>query len=137
MQRKDMELEGALRAFTLPDILQFLAMQKLTGILSIWREEYSINLIIKEGKVVNSSTLDRPRKLGEMLVYRGFMKRVDLLDVLNAQKGLDRGKLLGQILIERELISNNTLKEVLKLQLEEEIWELFSWKDIDEIFKIE
>jgi len=129
MQRKDMELEGALRAFTLPDILQFLSMQKLTGILIIWREGYTIELIIKEGKVVNSSTLDRPRKLGEMLVYRGFMKRVDLLDVLNAQKGLDRGKLLGQILIERELVSNNTLKEVLKLQLEEEIWELFSWKD--------
>jgi len=129
MQKKDMELEGALRAFTLPDILQFLSMQKLTGILSIWREGYSIDLTIKDGKVVNSSTLDRARKLGEMLVYRGFMKRVDLLDVLNAQKGLDRGKLLGQILIERELISNNTLKEVLKLQLEEEIWELFSWKD--------
>jgi len=129
MQRKEMELEGTLRAFSLPDILQFLSMGKMTGILSIWREGYSIDLTIREGKVVNSSSLDRPRKLGQMLVYRGFIRRHDLNEVLNAQQGVDRGKLLGQILIERELISKKTLREALKLQLEEEIWELFSWKD--------
>ena len=105
MQRKEMELEGTLRAFSLPDILQFLSMGKMTGILSIWREGYSIDLTIREGKVVNSSSLDRPRKLGQMLVYRGFIRRYDLNEVLNAQQGVDRGKLLGQILIERELIS--------------------------------
>ena len=129
MQEKNMELEGTLRAFSLPDILQFLSMGKMTGVLSIWREGYSIDLIIKEGRIVNSSALDRPRKLGQMLVYRGFVKRLDLHEVLSAQKGVDRGKLLGQILIERELITKKTLKEALKLQLEEEIWELFSWQE--------
>lgn len=129
MQKKDMELEGTLRAFSLPDILQFLSMGKMTGILSIWREGYSIDLTIQEGKIINSSSLDRSRKLGQMLIYRGFVKRSDLQDVLIAQKGVDRGKMLGQILIERDLITKNTLREALKLQLEEEIWELFSWKD--------
>lgn len=124
-----MELEGSLRSFTVPDILQFLSTAKMTGILSIWREEYHIDLIIKEGKIVNSSALNRPRKLGDMLVYRGYVKRLDLMDVIGAQKSLDRGKLLGQILLERELINKNTLRDVLKLQLEDEIWELFSWQD--------
>ena len=129
MPKKDMELEGTLRAFSLPDILQFLSMGKMTGILSIWREAYNISLTVKEGKIVNSSTLDRPCKLGDMLVYRGFIKRRDLEEVLNAQQGLDRGKLVGQILVERDIISKQTLRDALKLQLEEEIWELFLWKD--------
>jgi hypothetical protein len=129
MQRKEMELEGSLRSFTVPDILQFLSNAKMTGILSIWRDEYHIDLIIKEGKIVNSSALNRPRKLGDMLVYRGYVKRLELMDVLGAQKSLDRGKLLGQILLERELINKNALRDVLKLQLEDEIWELFSWQD--------
>ncbi|HOE62879.1 MAG TPA: DUF4388 domain-containing protein [Candidatus Sumerlaeota bacterium] len=129
MQKKDMELEGTLRAFSLPDILQFLSMGKMTGILSIWRDAYNISLTIKDGRIVNSSVLDRMRKLGEMLVYRGLIKRRDLQEVLRAQMGLDRGKLLGQILVERELISKNTLRDALKLQLQEEIWELFFWQD--------
>lgn len=129
MQKKEMELEGSLRSFTVPDILQFLSTAKMTGILSIWREEYHIDLIIREGKIVNSSALNRPRKLGDMLVYRGYVKRLELMDVLGAQKSLDRGKLLGQILLEREIIDKNTLRDVLKLQLEDEIWELFSWQD--------
>jgi hypothetical protein len=129
MQRKEMELEGSLRSFTVPDILQFLSTAKMTGILSIWQEEYHIDLIIKEGKIVNSSALNRPRKLGDMLVYRGYVKRMELMDVLGAQKSLDRGKLLGQILLEREIINKNDLRDVLKLQLEDEIWELFSWQD--------
>ena len=124
-----MELEGNLGAFGLPDILQFLSHRKMTGILSIWREGYNIDFFIKEGRIVNSSALDRPRKLGQMLVYRGFMKHTDLQEVLISQQGVDRGKLLGQILIERELITRKTLREALKLQLEEEIWELFSWHD--------
>lgn len=118
-----------MRAFSLPDILQFLSMGKMTGVLSIWRDAYNISLTIKDGRIVNSSVLDRSRKLGEMLVYRGLIKRRDLQDVLHAQQGLDRGKLLGQILVERELISRNTLRDALKLQLQEEIWELFFWQD--------
>ncbi|MBN1903264.1 DUF4388 domain-containing protein [Candidatus Sumerlaeota bacterium] len=129
MQRKEMELEGSLRSFTVPDILQFLANAKMTGTLSIWREEYHIDLVIREGKIVNSSALNRPRKLGDMLVYRGFLKRLELMEVLGAQKNLDRGRLLGQILLEREMINKNALRDVLKLQLEDEIWELFSWQD--------
>ena len=129
MEKKEMELEGTLRAFSLPDILQFLSMGKMSGTLSVWREGYSIDLAIKDGKIVNSSTLNRPRKLGQMLVYRGFIKRGDLEEALFDQRGVERGKMLGQILVERELITKKTLKEALKLQLEEQIWELFFWKD--------
>ncbi len=124
-----MELEGTLRAFSLPDVLQFLSMGKMTGTLNVWQEGYNIDLIIKDGKIVNSSTLDRPRKLGQMLVYRGFIKRSDLEEALGAQKGVERGKMLGEILIERDLITKKTLKDALKLQLEEQIWELFFWRD--------
>ena len=124
-----MELEGSLKAFSLPEVLQFLSMGKMTGVLTIQRAQYNISLIIKQGKIVNSSTLDRPRKLGQMLVHRGVIKRSDLEEVLSLQKAIDSDKLVGQILIERELISKETLREAIKLQLEEEIWDLFNWDE--------
>lgn len=124
-----MELEGSLKAFSLPEVLQFLSMGKMTGVLTIQRAQYNIALIIKQGKIVNSSTLDRPRKLGQMLVHRGVIKRSDLEEVLSLQKAIESDKLLGQILIERGLITKETLRETIKLQLEEEIWDLFNWED--------
>jgi hypothetical protein len=124
-----MELEGSLKAFSLPEVLQFLSMGKMTGALTIQRAEYNISLIIRQGKIVNSSTLDRPRKLGQMLVHRGVIKRSDLDEVLSLQKAIESDKLLGQILIERGLITKETLREAIKLQLEEEIWDLFNWDE--------
>lgn len=124
-----MELEGSLKVFSLPEILQFLAMGKMSGSLSVKRENYGITLIFRDGRIINSSTINRPKKLGEMLVSRGFMKRSDLEEVLRLQKTIDTDKMLGQILIERELVTDMILRDAIRLQLEEEIWELFSWDD--------
>ncbi len=124
-----MELEGSLKVFSLPEILQFLAMGKMIGNLTIKNDNFTISLYFKDGKIVNSSTLTRPKKLGEMLVSRGFIKRSDLEEVLRLQKTIDTDKMLGQILIERELVTDSILKDTIRLQLEEEIWELFSWDE--------
>lgn len=124
-----MELEGSLKVFSLPEILQFLAMGKMTGTLTVRNENYTISLLFKDGRIVNSSTLTRPKKLGEMLVSRGFIKRSDLEEVLRLQKTIDTDKMLGQILTEREMVTDAILKDTIRLQLEEEIWELFSWDE--------
>ncbi|MFH0792863.1 MAG: DUF4388 domain-containing protein [bacterium] len=125
-----MELEGSLKAFSLPEVLQFLAMGKMTGALSLRRGDYDITLMIRAGKIVNSSALDRPRKLGQMLVQRNVLKRSNLEDALQQQKTSDQERTpLGQILIEKGLLSADGLRQVIRLQLEEEIWDLFSWKE--------
>jgi len=126
-----MELEGSLRAFSLAEILQFLAMGKLTGTLMVRQERKGIDLVIRQGRIVNSKNLDLTRRLGQMLISRRMIHRSDLDDVLREQRTTHSDKRLGQLLVERALITMDDLREVIRSQLEEEIWELFSWESGD------
>lgn len=123
-----MELEGSLKAFSLPEILQFLAMGKMTGTLMLRRDRQAVDLLIHQGRVVNSATSDQTRRLGQTLIQRRLLRRSDLSDVLREQQTTHADKMLGQLLVDRELISMDNLREVIRRQLEEEIWELFSWE---------
>ncbi len=119
-------MQGNLKQIQLPEVLQFISMGKSSGLLTITVEPgNSITLVIRTGKIINSSALDRRRRLGELLVHRGILKRTDLSQILALQRTIESDKRLGQILIEREYVDEETVSDVLRLQLEEEIWNLF------------
>ncbi len=122
-------MQGNLQQVPLPEVLQFISMGKSTGILQLRRGGLEISLSIHNGKIINSSALDRRRRLGDLLVYRGLLKRSELSRLLNLQKTVESDKRLGEILIEREIVDAETIRETLRLQLEEEIWYLFAWED--------
>jgi hypothetical protein len=123
-----MELEGSLKAFSLPEILQFLALGKMTGTLMLRQDHQSIDLVIKQGRIVNSANSDQTRRLGQTLVNRRMIRRGDLTEVLREQQTTHPDRMLGQLLVERELVTLDGLRQVIRGQLEEEIWELFSWE---------
>ncbi|MCX7626212.1 MAG: DUF4388 domain-containing protein [Candidatus Sumerlaeaceae bacterium] len=125
-----MELEGKLNpTLSLPEILQFLSMGKLTGTLTVHHGNYSVRLYLRRGKIVNSSSLGRPRKLGQMLVNQGLVPRQEVEEALRYQRSLPNPPPLGQILIERGLLTRDQLRQAIRLQLEEEMWDLFSLQE--------
>ena len=125
-----MELEGRFNpTLSLPDVLQFLSMGKMTGTLTVVHGNYSVSLMVRGGKLVNSTSLDRPRRLGMMLLNRGFIQRNALEDALQFQSRQKPPPLLGQLLIEREIITPDQLRQAIRLQLEEEMWDLFSLEE--------
>lgn len=129
-------MQGNLKQIALPEVLQFISMGKSTGTLSV-RDSSNVEtvLMILHGRIVNSSALERQRRLGDLLVHRGILKRSALAKALTIQRTQDPGKKIGQILVERDLIQEEQIREVLKLQLEEEIWNLFALTEGD--FKFE
>jgi hypothetical protein len=125
-----MELEGKLNpTLSLPEILQFLSMGKLTGTLSVQHGNYTVRLHLRRGKLVNSSSLGRPRKLGQMLINQGLVARHDVEEALHYQHTQPDAPPLGQILIDRGLITRDQLRQAIRLQLEEEMWDLFSLQE--------
>lgn len=125
-----MELEGRLNpALTLPEVLQFLSMGKMTGNLTINHGSNTVSLGLRNGKLVNSSSLGRPRKLGQMFLHRGIIARQALEEALQLQKEQNPPVLLGKILLERRLITPEQLQKVIRLQLEEEMWDLFALQE--------
>ncbi|MCC5874973.1 MAG: DUF4388 domain-containing protein, partial [Candidatus Sumerlaeia bacterium] len=73
--------------------------------------------------------LDRQRRLGDLLIHRGILKRSDLTKVLNLQRTAEPNKKLGQLLVEHDFIRETQIREVLRIQLEEEIWNLFGLEE--------
>lgn len=129
-------MQGNLKQIQLPEVLQFISMGKSTGKLSVRDSEgHATTLMIRQGKIINSSALERQRRLGELLVHRGILKRSVLAQLLSIQRTVDSNKKLGEILVERDIIKEETIRDVLRLQLEEEIWNLFGLEEGD--FKFE
>lgn len=124
-------MQGNLENVPLPEVLQFISMGKSIGILTIRNGSEEISLTISKGKIINSSSIERKRRLGELLINRGLLKRSELSRLLKIQRTVESDKKLGQILTEREVVSEQTIQETLRLQLEEEIWGLFNWETGD------
>lgn len=122
-------MQGSLSQVPLPEVLQFISMGKPSGILQLRLGSNEISLYIREGRIINSSSLERRRRLGDLLVNRGLLKRSELARLLTVQRTVESDKRLGQILVERDIVSEETIRETLRLQLEEEIWSLFAWSE--------
>lgn len=123
-------MQGNLKQVNLPEVLQFISMGKSTGLLTVRDPNGpATTLMIRQGKIINSTALQRQRRLGELLVHRGYLKRSVLSQLLSLQRTVDSDKRLGEILVEREIVSEETLRDVLRLQLEEEVWNLFGLEE--------
>ncbi|MDX2175117.1 MAG: DUF4388 domain-containing protein [Candidatus Sumerlaeia bacterium] len=122
-------MQGSLAQIQLPEILQFLSMGKGSGLLTLSRGGQEIVLHVRHGRIINSSSIERQRRLGELLIQRGILRRSTLSEVLRLQRTVETDKRVGQILVERDYVTEQQIREVLRLQLEEEIWNLFAWEE--------
>lgn len=125
-------MQGSLIQTPLQEVLQFISMANNSGVLTIRdRMGGETKLTIHKSKVVNSSSLDRRRRLGELLVQRGLVRRSELAHLLKLQRTVESDKRLGQLLAERDIVPRDVVDDVLRAQVEEEIWALFGLEDGD------
>jgi hypothetical protein len=107
-----MALEGNLSSFGLEEILQLIAVQQKTGMLSVTINEKSTVLFFRDGKII--STRDRRSKTRDpfreylmrygvltreelvRLTQIGTQSKLDLLDILTSEKFLDPQMLARQ-----------------------------------------
>jgi hypothetical protein len=129
-ETRSMELEGSLKAFKFPEILQFLGRGQMTGILSLRRDSEEVRVSFREGHIMGASSSARTVRIGEMLLYAGKIGRQALDEALEAQEAAGGGnRYLGDLLIQRGLVSAEDLRSFIELQIKEEVWDLFNWED--------
>ena len=121
-----MAIEGALQDVDLPDIIQLLAMGRKTGCLTVTDRSNFGYVYFREGRVVYASVLNRPDRLGELLVRNGAITREQLSEAMEAQSE-DRGARLGELLVRVGIIDEETLGRFIRIQLEEAVYHLFTW----------
>ncbi len=125
----DLDLQGNIERFTLPEIFQLVSTGRKTGTLGIQRDDDIVMVYFRNGSVIYGYGPRKTYHLGRMLVEMG---RITLpqLDEAIADQASQRasGKRLGQILIEKRYIDRADLEQVIRKQVEDLIFSLMSWE---------
>jgi len=121
-----MAIEGSLQDVNLADICQLLGMSRKTGCLSITDRSNFGYIYFDKGRVIHASVLNRPDRLGELLVRNHVITRKDLSQAME-QQALERGKRLGELLVDQGSIDEEKLQRYIQMQIEEAVYHLFAW----------
>ncbi|HVT05562.1 MAG TPA: DUF4388 domain-containing protein [Thermoanaerobaculia bacterium] len=124
-----MALEGTLKDFSLADIFQLIGLQRKTGVLTLRGKEDTVTVTFLDGKVVAADSLNKrlENRLGNVLVKTGRLTQEQLGQALEIQR--ETLQRLGFILTHYNIISADSLRSALNLQIVQIIYRLFRWKD--------
>jgi len=124
----DLDLQGNIERFTLPEILQLISSGRKTGTLGVQRDDDIVMVYFKNGQVIYGYGPNKTYHIGRMLVEKGRITPQQLDESIALQAGQrEGGKRLGQILIEKRYIDRADLEEVVRKQVEELIYSLMTW----------
>jgi len=129
-----MSFTGNLQTVAFSDLLQLFSAGKKTGTVTIVRGNIRKEIVFKEGNIISASSQDAEEDyLGQLLLRAGRITKTDLQRSIYMHK--TSGKRIGQVLVEMKLISREELGLYLKQQIEEIIYNLFSWKEGEFVFR--
>lgn len=128
-----MSLSGNLRTVSFPDILQLLSGGRKTGVLEIRTATRQKEVSFREGNIIYATSLNSSEDLlGNMLLSKGKLSKTDLERAITLHK--QTGRQLGTTLIDMNIFDKEEIAECLKLQIEEIVYNLFSWHEGDFLF---
>lgn len=123
-----MSLTGNLKTVSFPDILQLLATGKKTGILQVSTSARQKEVAFRDGNIIYASAINSSEDLlGNLLLKKGKISKVDLERAIALHK--QTGRQLGTTLVDMNLFDKEEVIECLKLQIEEIVYNLFSWQE--------
>ncbi|MBN1960372.1 MAG: DUF4388 domain-containing protein [Deltaproteobacteria bacterium] len=121
-------LAGDISVIPLPDILQALAFQRQTGILTAERTKARINIAYKNGAVrfVIGDNVGAEFLLGTILVREHLIEPNELELILQNRHGTTRR--LGRQIVQLGYLSTEQLRRALFHQSSELVYELLRWR---------
>ena len=122
-----MGLSGNLKTMTPGDLLQWLSLGQKTGTLVISNKSVEKKIFLRAGRVISSASNDPREYLGQFLMSHGFLSEAELKKAMEVQQ--QSGILLGKILVMIDVIGERDLQRLMRLKAEEEIYDVFLWKD--------
>ncbi len=122
-----MSFKGDLSTIGLAEVFQMISMSQKEGTLIVQDAESRKAIYFgKEGVQLLSSGRRKGFRIGDLLVRAGKISVGQLREVLEKQE--QTKKLLGEELIDAGIVTQEDIEEVVRSQIEEEIYDLFLWK---------
>lgn len=126
-----MSVEGNLDLFQLPEILQVIAQQQKTGILTVQGPQDIVAISFLQGKIVAADALNQAAEEGlrKVLVGSGLLAPSEFSRAASEQ--LSSGQRLIDLLVERRFVSRPRLLEALRVQTIALLEQLLDWREGD------
>jgi uncharacterized protein DUF4388 len=126
-----MAVEGTLDLFRLPEILQLVAQQKKTGILTVQGQQDIVAISFLNGRIVAADALNQTMEegLARVLVAEGLLSREQMARA-SAEHQAAGGRLLD-LLVEHGYLERLRLLEGLRLQTRQLVEQLLRWDEGD------
>ena len=127
--------KGTLNQYSIDDIFFLIALKKRSGRLLIENEEQRFTVYFQHGVLVHILNNSNPEshRIGNMLLNGGFISKIQLDYALEIHQRT--GQPLGYILVNAGYVSREKLRGPLRLQNEEYLQKIFSWKNGKFVFK--
>jgi tetratricopeptide (TPR) repeat protein len=123
-----MAIKGSLKEASLPDVLQLLSMGKKTGCLAVTHRNNFGYIFFEKGQISYASIVNRRDRIGDILVKSNLITTAQLEAAITAQ-AKQRDKRIGELLVSQGAITKEGLHAQIRLQIEEAVYFLFTWKE--------
>jgi hypothetical protein len=120
-------LQGDVTAFRLPDVLSFLCTTRKSGTLTIHGNPNQAHLFFRDGALVYAGSNQEHFRLASVLLRRKKITReqCERIDALMRRGG---GR-FGQLAVQEGVLSESQLRDFLKVQVSEIVYDAFLWPD--------
>ena len=122
-----MAIRGSLQEASLPDVIQLLYLGRRTGCLALTDQSSHASIYFEDGWVVHASIVNRPDRLGDLLIRHGRITHAQRDQALAIQSR-HRGRRLGEVLVGLGALSVEELRSYILRQVEEAVYALFGWQ---------
>ncbi len=124
-----MSLDGELQSLPLPKVLQSLAAQRLSGILTVQGEDDIVAVSLLDGTIVAADALNQTVEegLGEVLRGRDLISAEDFTAAVRDHQGGGSGS-LGDLLVSRGLVTREELLDGLRRQTYQLMLQILTWR---------
>lgn len=122
-------LAGDLGFISIAEVMQMFELQRQTGVMKISYGNQEIAFYFSEGRIDMAKSANLPSSflLGRFLVEDGVVDRKRLESLLNEPDAASR--LLGETMVERRLAADAQIREALRRQTSELVYEAVRWKN--------
>lgn len=123
-----MGFKGSVESFSLADVFQNLAMNQQTGTLSVFASDSQTSSVFFKDGTVHAVSHGNANSLPSLLAYyaRGLISQSQLQEATDHIKA--QRKPVPQALIDLGFLDEQQVKEIMRLRVEEEVFDLFSWE---------
>ncbi|HUP60012.1 MAG TPA: DUF4388 domain-containing protein [Thermoanaerobaculia bacterium] len=118
-------LRGDMSAFRLPEVLTFLSTTRKSGTLTLVNQAKEAYLFFDDGSLVYAGSNQEQFRLGSILLRKKKISREER-ERVDALMLRDGGR-FGQFAVQEGVLSESQLRDFLKVQVSEIVYDLFVW----------